>query len=89
MTQYRARAPDAVLVVPLDELAAVYHRPSGATHLVEPLVPELIAALGQDWSEPGAVLDRLAARFELPDADTAVLTARLDELAVAGLIEAG
>jgi PqqD family protein of HPr-rel-A system len=74
--------------VALDDLIAIHHRPSGATHLVEPLVPELLDALGDDWCDAPALLERLAARFDLPDADAAALTARLDELAEAGLVEA-
>lgn len=89
MSRFRAPAPEAVLVVPLDDLAALYHRPSGTTHLVEPLVPDLLAAMGADWLDVPSLLGRLVERFELPDADVGALAARLDELAEVGLVERG
>lgn len=87
MTLFRAAAPEALAMVPLDDLVAVYHRPSGTTHLVEPLVPDLLAAMEEDWLDLPALLARLHERFELPDADPDALAARLDELAEVGLVE--
>lgn len=89
MSRYRAPSPKVMAVAELDDLAVIYHRPSGMTHVVEPLVPELLAALGQDWSAAAALLERLRARFDMPDADAGVLAARLDELVDAGLVERG
>ena len=87
MIRYRAPAAESVAVTELDGLAVIYHRPSGMTHVVEPLVPELLAALGTDWTAAPDLLARLRASFEMPDADTGVLAARLDELVETGLVE--
>lgn len=83
-TRYRAPPPEALRIVALDDLTAVFHRASGITHLVVSPVPELIAALAGEWCS----LDDLEAAFELVDGDRAALAAKLDELAAAGLIEA-
>jgi PqqD family protein of HPr-rel-A system len=89
VTCYRAPSAEAMAVAELDDLAVIYHRLSGMTHVVEPLVPELLAALGEDWTSALELLERLRAQFEMPDADAGVLAARLDELVEAGLVERG
>lgn len=76
-------------MIELDDLAVIYHRPSGMTHVVELLVPELLVALAKDWTAASVLLERLRAGFEMPDADAGVLAARLDELVEAGLVERG
>ena len=88
MRRYRAAPAGALVVAPLDQLAAVYHRPSGVTHLVDAPVPELLDLLG-DAPEPAtALLTRLAERFDIPDADAAALAERLDEMVGLGLARA-
>jgi PqqD family protein of HPr-rel-A system len=81
-------AGGALLTTPLDLLTAVYHRPSGITHLLAAPAPEILDALGGEWLDLDTLLARLAARFELADADAPALAARLDELVAAGLVEA-
>lgn len=81
------RAPESELrVAELDDFAAIYHRPSGITHLVTAPVPEILAALADEPLDGEALLARLAAHYDLADADDAALGARLDELVAAGLV---
>lgn len=83
---YRAPPPCALLVEPLDTFTAMFHRPSGITHLLVPPAPQILAALGPDGLSLDALLDRLEREYELADADSAALLARLDELIAAGLV---
>ena len=55
---YRAEPLSSLLIEPLDELTAVYHRASGITHLLAPPAPELLHML----QEP-ATADQLLARL--------------------------
>lgn len=58
---------DALVLRDLDGLTAIYHRPSGITHIADSPAPEVLDALTVD-PQP---LDRLAARlardFDLAD----------------------
>lgn len=83
---FRAASLDSLVIEPLDELTAVYHRRSGITHLLAPPAPEIIRAL-QKPAVADELLARLADVFELADADRGALLARLDELVEAGLVE--
>lgn len=82
---YRAAPLSSLLIEPLDELTAVFHRSSGITHLLATPAPELLHAL----QEPAGIddlFDRLGATFDLADADREALAARLAELVEAGLV---
>ena len=82
--RYRAPPATALATVRLDEFTAVYHRPSGATHLLVEPAPEILAALVEPLTldELGG---RLAATYELAG-DAGALVARVDELVAAGLV---
>lgn len=82
-TRYRAPPAEGLSIAPLDDIVAVFHRPSGITHLVASPVPELLDALGGRWMTLAEIEDE----FELVDGDRAGLATILDELAVAGLVE--
>lgn len=84
-TRYRAPPADGLAIVALDELVAVFHRSSGITHLVASPVPDLLEALAGRWM----TLDGVEAEFDLVEGDRASLSATLDELVVAGLVERG
>ena len=86
--RFRAAPPDTVLVEQLDVLTAVYHRASGITHLLAEPAPEIMAALANGPLTLMALLARLGEAYALGDADERALAARLDELVVAGLVEA-
>jgi PqqD family protein of HPr-rel-A system len=84
---YRAADARSLRIEPLDPMTAILHRPSGQTHLVSSPVPEIIEVLGTDTLNAGALLARLAARFDLRDGERAALEARLEEMAAIGLVE--
>lgn len=84
--RYRAPPPSALLVEAMDAFAAVFHRPSGITHLLASPAPEILAALGTDPLTLDALLARLGETFDLAGGDGDALAARLDELVAAGLV---
>jgi len=86
--RYRAPPPEALLTVALDAFVAVFHRPSGATHLLTSPAPEILALLGDEPMAAGALLEALRARFDVPDGGDEALAARIAELVVAGLADA-
>jgi PqqD family protein of HPr-rel-A system len=88
VTIYRAPPADALLVAPLDEFTAVCHRASGITHLLTEPAPQILQALGERGLTLDALLARLAAEYDLADADRDALAARLDELVASGLVAA-
>jgi PqqD family protein of HPr-rel-A system len=83
---YRAALLSSLLIEPLDELTAVYHRRSGVTHLLASPAPEILHALQEPATLDG-LLARLGGEFELSDGDSDALAARLEELVEAGLVE--
>lgn len=86
--QYRAPRPEALLSADLDAFIAMFHRPSGITHLLASPAPEILAALADAPLDLDGLLARLSADYDLGDGDREALAARLDELVVAGLVEA-
>ncbi len=74
-----------LLSLELDGLTALYHRPSGQTHLLAEPVPQILAALGSEALTAPALLARLAKDHAL-EGDAEALEARLHELAAAGLV---
>ena len=84
---YRAADPATLRIVPLDALTLIYHRASGITHVVDAPVPEILEALADEPLSAPALLEHLAERFDLVDADPVALGMRLDELVRAGLLE--
>ena len=86
--RYSADPPDAFLEVDLDGLTALFHLPSGMTHILAPPAPQILAALAEGPATAAAILARLGKVHALergPDA-LAALEARLAELAAAGLV---
>jgi len=86
--RFRAPPVEALLIAELDAFTAIFHRPSGITHLLASPAPEILAALATDTLDVDALLARLSARFDIGDPRREALAARLDELAAAGLVEA-
>lgn len=94
---YRAPPEGGLLVAPLDEFTAVYHRASGITHLLTEPAPQILAILGEGALSLDALLDRLARDYDLTDGDLTdgdltdgtreALAARLAELVESGLVE--
>lgn len=79
-------APGALRIVPLDGLVALFHEASGTTHIVAPPAPQILEALEEGPGDARALLDRIAARYDVEDASAEALEARLAELEAAGLV---
>lgn len=88
MTLYRACRVETLRIDWLDDFTLVYHRASGITHLLTAPAPEIIAILGEAGMSLAALAERLAADFDVGDLTEAALSARVDELVAAGLVEA-
>lgn len=72
--------------VTLDGLSAIYHRASGATHVVAEPVPQILEALGRDRLNLAELLARLGVDYDLAGDAEGALIARLDELVTLGLV---
>ena len=88
MTIYCAPPAEALLVAPLDEFTAVFHRASGITHLLTEPAPQILTTLGEGGMTLDALLATLSAEYAIADSDRDALAARLDELVVSGLVAA-
>jgi PqqD family protein of HPr-rel-A system len=89
--RYRAAGPDLLIVEPLDLFTAVFHRPSGITHLLTEPAPQILQVLASEAMSADRLLQRLSQDYDLGDSQDegpAMLRARLKELEAAGLIEA-
>ena len=82
---YVTDPPAARRVVVLDALVALFHRPSGATHLLASPAPELLDALALGPADAATLLARLSERYELIDSEPDAVQARMEELVAAGL----
>ncbi|WP_324750617.1 HPr-rel-A system PqqD family peptide chaperone [Sphingomonas sp. LY54] len=82
---YIADRADDVRLIELDGLTALYHRPSGTTHILAAPAPQILAAIADDPATADEILARMAAGFDV-DGDRDALLPRLDELEAAGLI---
>ena len=86
-SRYIADPPGTLRVVPLESLAAVFHPPSGMTHLLAPPAPQILDALAARPGTAEEVLARIAAAFDVEAQDAvAAMAARLGELEAAGLV---
>jgi PqqD family protein of HPr-rel-A system len=73
--------------VELDGLTALFHRPSGLTHILAAPAPQILAVLAGNAGDADEILARIAAAFEVESDDAAsAIAARLAELEAAGLI---
>jgi PqqD family protein of HPr-rel-A system len=84
---YRADPPAALITEPLDAFFAVFHRPSGITHLLASPAPEILDLLSREALSLNGLLERLSANYALVDADRQALEERLTELVEAGLVQ--
>ena len=74
--------------VELDGLTALFHMPSGMTHIVAPPAPQILEAIAGDAGTVEQILARIAAHFEIDGSleAGAAVEARLAELEAAGLV---
>jgi PqqD family protein of HPr-rel-A system len=85
--RYIADPPELVQAVEFDGLTALFHRPSGMTHILAPPAPQILAALAGRAGDEAELLARIAEDFEAEAEDpAAALEARLAELEAAGLV---
>ncbi len=82
---YATDPPAARHTVALDALVALFHRPSGTTHLLASPAPELLDALALGPADAATLLARLSERYELIDSESDAVEARMEELVAAGL----
>ena len=71
----------------LDAFTAVFHRPSGATHLLVSPAPEILDLVGREALSVDDLLARLADEYALADANREALGERVTELVEAGLVQ--
>jgi PqqD family protein of HPr-rel-A system len=85
--RYIADPAAAVRSVELDGLTALFHRPSGMTHILAPPAPQILDALAANAGDAGDILARIGLRFEIEAEDPrAAIESRLAELEGAGLV---
>jgi PqqD family protein of HPr-rel-A system len=85
--RFIADPPDATRRVELDGLTALYHRPSGLTHILAAPAPQILDALAGKAGDAGEIAARIAADFEIESDDAeGAIAARLAELEAAGLV---
>jgi len=85
--QYITDPEEKVRVVVLDGLTALFHTPSGMTHIVAPPAPEILAALREGPATIAELIARLNARYDFEDGcESEAIEARLAELEQAGLV---
>ncbi len=77
---------EAIRLIMLDGLSALYHRPSGTTHIVAPPAPEILEALQEGPADAAELLARLRARYDLEERADEAIGIRLIELEQAGLV---
>ncbi len=82
---YIADDESLVRKVELDGLTALFHVPSGMTHIVAPPAPQILEALAGRPADLKELVRRLSRNFDVDGAESA-LAARLDELEAAGLV---
>lgn len=85
--RYSADPAGLVRRVELDGLTALFHTPSGMTHIVAPPAPQILDVLEEGPADAAEILARMQARFEIDGDDAAdAIAARLAELETAGLV---
>ena len=77
-----------LIIEPLDAMTVIYHRRSGMTHMVAEPVPQILACMDAAPITASDVAQRIAAAFDVDDAEVeAVIAARLEEMAELGIVE--
>jgi PqqD family protein of HPr-rel-A system len=82
---YIADPETEVLKVELDGLTALFHRPSGMTHILAAPAPQILEALAERAADIRELSIRLSGNFDI-DGSHEALAARLGELEKAGLV---
>ncbi|SDC87347.1 PqqD family protein, HPr-rel-A system [Sphingomonas sp. YR710] len=87
---YRTDSLDACVVTRVEGLVLLYHRPSGATHLLNSPAPEILDLLAAEPCDAATLTRRLCETLGASEDEDAlmVVSARLGELAEIGLVSA-
>lgn len=87
--RYRSDPAEDRVLVEIEGLSLIYHRPSGVTHILAPPAPQLIEVLTEPLTF-AELMERLTGAFQLEgEGDQAELVrARLEELRASGLVRA-
>ena len=83
--RYIADPPDLIRRVELDGLTALFHVPSGMTHIVAPPAPQILDALREGDADADELMARISTRFDV-EGGAEALAARLAELEASGLV---
>ncbi len=83
--RYIADPEEMVRTVELDGLTALFHIPSGMTHILAPPAPQLLQALRRSPADAAELAERLGESFEV-EGGAEEMAARLQELEAAGLV---
>jgi PqqD family protein of HPr-rel-A system len=93
--RFTADPPDMMRTVELDGLTALFHVPSGTTHILAPPAPQILAALAGGPATAPTILARIRRSFEVEGprgggerkgSALAALETRIAELEAAGLV---
>ena len=82
---YIADPETLIRTVELDGLTALFHVPSGMTHIIAPPAPQIMDALRAGPADAAELGRRLARNFDI-EGGTDAMAARLAELEAAGLV---
>ena len=84
-SRYVADGADRVRLVELDGLVALFHVPSGMTHLLAPPAPQILKVIANNPGDASEIMERLSERFDVEGGEEAILS-RLAELEASGLV---
>ena len=83
--RFVADPPALTRRVEMDGLTALFHIPSGMTHLLAAPAPQILDVIANDPGDPAEILSRMAVAFDVEGGEEAIL-ARLAELEASGLV---
>ena len=83
--RYIADPDTSVRTVDLDGLTALFHVPSGMTHILAPPAPQILDVLRQGAVDAAGLAERLSQSFEI-EGGAEEMEARIAELEAAGLV---
>ena len=83
--RYIADRDGLIRKVELDGLTALFHIPSGMTHIVAPPAPQILQALADASADAEELAERLSREFEV-EGGGEEMAARRAELEAAGLV---
>lgn len=94
--RFTADPPGTMRTVELDGLTALFHVPSGTTHILAPPAPQILAALADGPATAPTILARIRRAFDVEGPRSsggerrggalAALETRIAELEAAGLV---